>query len=153
MAATIGGTILAERSSSSYLCFSKRLFSYSSSIAKALSFYGFVRSIGSTSLVSHSIRFAAPTAIRFNQIRCFSKWPPMDFHSLILCWDQEHWHIIMKKPGDEDVTKQEMIDCYIQTLAKVLGSEEEAKKKMRNNFGFGFGCEVNKETAKKLEGV
>uniref|UniRef100_M8CCQ5 MORF/ORRM1/DAG-like MORF domain-containing protein n=1 Tax=Aegilops tauschii TaxID=37682 RepID=M8CCQ5_AEGTA len=35
-----------------------------------------------------------------------------------------------------------MIDCYIQTLAKVLGSEEEAKKKIYNvscerYFGFG----------------
>ncbi|URD75044.1 DAG protein [Musa troglodytarum] len=38
----------------------------------------------------------------------------------------------MDKPGGERATKQQMIDCYIQTLAKVVGSEEEAKKKIYN---------------------
>jgi hypothetical protein len=27
----------------------------------------------------------------------------------------------MDKPGGEGATKQQMIDCYVQTLAKVLG--------------------------------
>jgi hypothetical protein len=35
--------------------------------------------------------------------------------------DYEHWLIVMDKPGGEDATKQQMIDCYIQTLAKVVG--------------------------------
>ncbi|KAF0904397.1 hypothetical protein E2562_034481 [Oryza meyeriana var. granulata] len=46
--------------------------------------------------------------------------------------DYEHWRIVMDKPGGEGATKQQMIDCYIQTLAKVLGSEKEAKKKNYN---------------------
>ena len=49
-----------------------------------------------------------------------------------------------------------MIDCYIQTLAKVLGSEEEAKKKIYNvscERYFGFGCEIDEETSNKLEGM
>ncbi|XP_059667828.1 multiple organellar RNA editing factor 6, mitochondrial-like [Cornus florida] len=49
-----------------------------------------------------------------------------------------------------------MIDCYIQTLAKVLGSEEEAKKKIYKvscEEYFGFGCEIDEETSKKLEGL
>ncbi|KAJ4907171.1 hypothetical protein Rs2_10829 [Raphanus sativus] len=38
----------------------------------------------------------------------------------------------MDKPGGEGATKQEMVDCYVQTLAKVVGSEEEAKKRFYN---------------------
>ncbi|KAK8585757.1 hypothetical protein V6N13_050729 [Hibiscus sabdariffa] len=49
-----------------------------------------------------------------------------------------------------------MIDCYIKTLAKVVGSEEEAKKKIYNvscERYFGFGCEIDEETSNKLEGL
>lgn len=35
--------------------------------------------------------------------------------------DYEHWLIVMDKPGGEGATKQQMIDCYIQTLSKVVG--------------------------------
>ncbi|KAL8191629.1 hypothetical protein R6Q57_028360 [Mikania cordata] len=35
--------------------------------------------------------------------------------------DYEHWLIVMDKPGGESTTKQQMIDCYVETLAKVLG--------------------------------
>lgn len=62
----------------------------------------------------------------------------------------------MDKPGGEGASKQQMIDCYIQTLAKVLGSEEEAKKKIYNvscERYFGFGCEVDEETSNKMEGL
>ncbi|KAJ9170376.1 hypothetical protein P3X46_018488 [Hevea brasiliensis] len=65
-----------------------------------------------------------------------------------------HWLIVMDKPGGEGATEQQIIDCYIQTLAKVLGSEEEAKKKIYNvSCGryFGFGCEIDEETVDKLE--
>ncbi|QHO53267.1 Multiple organellar RNA editing factor 2 [Arachis hypogaea] len=61
-----------------------------------------------------------------------------------------------RRPGGEGATKQQMIDCYIQTLAKVLGSEEEAKKKIYNvscERYFGFGCEIDEETSNKLEGL
>ncbi|XP_059667827.1 multiple organellar RNA editing factor 5, chloroplastic/mitochondrial-like [Cornus florida] len=176
MAARVARSILAVRSSSSYLCFSKRLLSSSSSIAKAPSFSGFVRSIGSTSLVSHTVRFAAPAAIRFNQIRCevnssggstylplnsgsnIVERPPPEILSLFPGCDFEHWLIVMDRPGGETSTKNQMIDCYIQTLAKVLGSEEEAKKKIYNvscscKKYFGFGCEIDEETSKKLEGL
>ncbi|AQL02481.1 Multiple organellar RNA editing factor 2, chloroplastic [Zea mays] len=70
--------------------------------------------------------------------------------------DYEHWLIVMDKPGGEGASKQQMIDCYIQTLAKVLGSEEEAKKKIYNvscERYFGFGCEIDEETSNKLEGL
>lgn len=62
----------------------------------------------------------------------------------------------MDKPGGENATKDEMIRCYIDTLSKVLGSEEEAKKKIYNvscERYFGFGCEIDEETSNKLEGL
>ncbi|KAF3511040.1 hypothetical protein F2Q69_00001574, partial [Brassica cretica] len=51
---------------------------------------------------------------------------------------------------------QEMIDCYVQTLAKVVGSEEDAKKRIYNvscERYLGFGCEIDEETSTKLEGL
>ncbi|MQL79736.1 hypothetical protein Taro_012185 [Colocasia esculenta] len=67
----------------------------------------------------------------------------------------EHWLIIMDKAGGEGATKQQMIDCYIQTLAKLVGSEEEAKKMIYSvccDRYFGFGCEIDEKTSKKLGG-
>ncbi|WZZ39761.1 hypothetical protein YC2023_036020 [Brassica napus] len=51
---------------------------------------------------------------------------------------------------------QEMIDCYVQTLAKVVGSEEDAKNRIYNvscERYLGFGCEIDEETSTKLEGL
>ncbi|KAL6848469.1 hypothetical protein ACP4OV_021763 [Aristida adscensionis] len=81
---------------------------------------------------------------------------PTEMAPLFPGCDYEHWLIVMDKPGGEGASKQQMIDCYIQTLAKVLGSEEEAKKKIYNvscERYFGFGCEIDEETSNKLEGL
>ncbi|KAF7106023.1 hypothetical protein CFC21_106788 [Triticum aestivum] len=81
---------------------------------------------------------------------------PTEMAPLFPGCDYEHWLIVMDKPGGEGATKHQMIDCYIQTLAKVLGSEEEAKKKIYNvscERYFGFGCEIDEETSNKLEGI
>ncbi|KAG8094066.1 hypothetical protein GUJ93_ZPchr0012g19278 [Zizania palustris] len=81
---------------------------------------------------------------------------PTEMAPLFPGCDYEHWLIVMDKPGGEGATKQQMIDCYIQTLAKILGSEEEAKKKIYNvscERYFGFGCEIDEETSNKLEGL
>ncbi|KAK7279251.1 hypothetical protein RJT34_24298 [Clitoria ternatea] len=82
--------------------------------------------------------------------------PPTDMAPLFPGCDYNHWLIVMDKPGGEGATKQKMIDCYVQTLAKVLGSEQEAKKKIYNvscERYFGFGCEIDEETSNKLEGL
>jgi hypothetical protein len=81
---------------------------------------------------------------------------PAEMAPLFPGCDYEHWLIVMDKPGGEGATKQQMIDFYIQTLAKVVGSEEEAKKKIYNvscDRYFGFGCEIDEETSNKLEGL
>ncbi|WCJ38474.1 Multiple organellar RNA editing factor 5 chloroplastic/mitochondrial [Euphorbia peplus] len=86
----------------------------------------------------------------------FSDRPPNEMAPLFPGCDYEHWLIVMDKPGGEGASKQQMIDCYIQTLAKILGSEEEAKRKIYNvscERYFGFGCELDEETANKLEGI
>jgi len=50
-------------------------------------------------------------------------WPHPTFHqsSEIPGLDFNHWVIGMYMPGGEGASKQQMIDYYIQTLAKVLG--------------------------------
>ncbi|KAJ3672579.1 hypothetical protein LUZ60_007300 [Juncus effusus] len=81
---------------------------------------------------------------------------PAEMAPLFPGCDYEHWLIVMDKPGGEGATKQQMIDCYIKTLAQVVGSEEEAKKKIYNvscERYFGFGCELDEETSNKLEGL
>ncbi|XP_057424327.1 LOW QUALITY PROTEIN: multiple organellar RNA editing factor 2, chloroplastic-like [Lotus japonicus] len=86
----------------------------------------------------------------------FSDRPPTEMAPLFPGCDYNHWLIVMDKPGGEGATKQDMIDCYVQTLAKVLGSEEEAKKKIYNvscERYFGFGCEIDEETSNKFEGM
>ncbi|TKY53745.1 Multiple organellar RNA editing factor 2 [Spatholobus suberectus] len=86
----------------------------------------------------------------------FSDRPPTDMAPLFPGCDYHHWLIVMDKPGGEGATKKQMIDCYVQTLAKVLGSEEEAKKKIYNvscERYFAFGCEIDEETSNKLEGL
>ncbi|KAG8066120.1 hypothetical protein GUJ93_ZPchr0004g39032 [Zizania palustris] len=81
---------------------------------------------------------------------------PTEMAPLFPGCDYEHWLIVMDKPGGEGATKQQMIDCYIETLSKVVGSEEEAKKKIYNvscERYFGFGCEIDEETSNKMEGL
>ncbi|PON33130.1 hypothetical protein PanWU01x14_355210 [Parasponia andersonii] len=122
--------------------------------------------------LSHAVNSISGPATRFTSIRCrvnrsgtysplnsgsnFSDRPPTEMAPLFPGCDYQHWLIVMDKPGGEGATKQQMIDCYIQTLAKVLGSEEEAKKKIYNvscERYFGFGCEIDEETSNKLEGL
>ncbi|XP_012569846.1 multiple organellar RNA editing factor 2, chloroplastic-like [Cicer arietinum] len=86
----------------------------------------------------------------------FSDRPPTEMAPLFPGCDYNHWLIVMDKPGGDGASKQQMIDCYVQTLAKILGSEEEAKKKIYNvscERYFGFGCEIDEETSNKLEGL
>jgi hypothetical protein len=64
--------------------------------------------------------------IRTGSMRCMarrieSERPPADLAPLFPGCDYEHWLIVMDKPGGEGATKQQMIDCYIQTLAQVVG--------------------------------
>ena len=91
--------------------------------------------------LSHALQSINKTTnpTRFTAIRCrvnragnsgysplnsgsnFSDRPPNEMAPLFPGCDYEHWLIVMDKPGGEGATKQQMIDCYIQTLSKVVG--------------------------------
>ncbi|KAF3457862.1 hypothetical protein FNV43_RR02522 [Rhamnella rubrinervis] len=122
--------------------------------------------------LSHAVRSIPSPVTRSTTIRCrvnrsggysplnsgsnFSDRPPTEMAPLFPGCDYEHWLIVMDKPGGEDASKEQIIKIYIETLAKVVGSEEEAKKKIYNvAFGryYGFGCEIDEETSNKLEGL
>ncbi|KAD4982340.1 hypothetical protein R6Q59_001930 [Mikania micrantha] len=70
--------------------------------------------------------------------------------------DYNHWLIVMEFPKDPAPTRDQMIDTYLDTLATVLGSMEEAKKNM---YAFstttytGFQCTVSEETSEKFKGL
>ncbi|KAF5196312.1 multiple organellar RNA editing factor 2 protein [Thalictrum thalictroides] len=151
--------------------------SSSSSIAKLLPSFPCSFSLRrSPSILSHSVVRSVPPSITTIRNRVdrpgpgggssysplnnsgsnFSDRPPTEMAPLFPGCDYEHWLIVMDKPGGEAAHKQQMIDCYVQTLARVLGSEEEAKKKIYNvscERYFGFGCEIDEETSNKLEGL
>ncbi|XP_068668561.1 multiple organellar RNA editing factor 9, chloroplastic-like [Aristolochia californica] len=70
--------------------------------------------------------------------------------------DFNHWLIVMEFPKDPAPTREQMIETYLNTLATVLGSMEEAKKNM---YAFstttytGFQCTVDEETSEKFKGL
>ncbi|KAK1355827.1 multiple organellar RNA editing factor 2, chloroplastic-like [Heracleum sosnowskyi] len=159
-------SLLTVRSSPTLLLIPKRLFSTSPPLV------GFTRAARATFTLTHKLH--APTPLPHSFIRCrvnrsggaysplnsgnsgYSDRPPTEMAPLFPGCDYEHWLIVMDKPGGEGASKEEMIRCYIETLAKVLGSEDEAKKKIYNvscERYFGFGCEIDEETSNKLEGL
>nr|XP_010942336.1 multiple organellar RNA editing factor 8, chloroplastic/mitochondrial [Elaeis guineensis] len=105
---------------------------------------------------------------RVGEVRCFStrpttsslndpspNWsnrPPKETILLDGC-DFEHWLVVVEPP-DPSLTRDEIIDSYIKTLAQVLGSEEEAKKSIYSvstKHYFAFGCKVSEETSYKIK--
>ncbi|PIA58987.1 hypothetical protein AQUCO_00400090v1 [Aquilegia coerulea] len=65
----------------------------------------------------------------------------------------DHWIVIMKKPQDGIESKSEIIDYYVKTLAKVLGSEKEAQMCIYNvswQTHFGFCCDIDVATRREL---
>ncbi|CAN7057993.1 hypothetical protein Bca4012_093926 [Brassica carinata] len=70
--------------------------------------------------------------------------------------DYNHWLIVMEFPKDPAPTRDQMIETYLNTLATVLGSMEEAKKNM---YAFstttytGFQCTIDEETSEKFKGL
>ncbi|CAM8924353.1 unnamed protein product [Rhodiola kirilowii] len=59
----------------------------------------------------------------------WSNRPPKETILLDGC-DYEHWLIVMEFATDPKPSEDEMINSYVKTLATVIGSEEEAKKKI-----------------------
>ncbi|PUZ52415.1 hypothetical protein GQ55_6G268000 [Panicum hallii var. hallii] len=87
----------------------------------------------------------------------WSNRPPKETILLDGC-DFEHWLVVMEPPpgdaGNPDITRDEIIDGYIKTLAQVVGSEEEARQKIYSvstRHYFAFGALVSEELSYKLK--
>ncbi|WOL01780.1 multiple organellar RNA editing factor 8, chloroplastic/mitochondrial-like isoform X2 [Canna indica] len=82
----------------------------------------------------------------------WSNRPPKETILLDGC-DFEHWLVVVETP-DPSLTRDEIIDSYIKTLAQVLGSEEEAKMSIYSvstKHYFAFGCKVSEEISYKIK--
>uniref|UniRef100_A0A0D9XQD6 MORF/ORRM1/DAG-like MORF domain-containing protein n=1 Tax=Leersia perrieri TaxID=77586 RepID=A0A0D9XQD6_9ORYZ len=69
--------------------------------------------------------------------------------------DYNHWLITMEF-GDPKPTREEMIETYLQTLSKVVGSYEEAKKRMyafSTTTYVGFQAVMTEEMSEKFRGL
>ncbi|GER36472.1 plastid developmental protein DAG [Striga asiatica] len=69
--------------------------------------------------------------------------------------DFEHWLVFMNMPP-EIVTRDQLIDYYIKTLAVIVGSEEEARMKIYSvstKYYAAFGALVSEETAYRIRAL
>ncbi|XP_006848369.2 multiple organellar RNA editing factor 3, mitochondrial [Amborella trichopoda] len=85
----------------------------------------------------------------------WSNRPPKETIMLDGC-DYEHWLIVMEFPEDPKPSEDEMIAAYVKTLAAVVGSEEEAKKKIYSvctTTYTGFGALISEELSYKVKGL
>ncbi|KAL6990007.1 Multiple organellar RNA editing factor 3, mitochondrial [Sarracenia purpurea var. burkii] len=85
----------------------------------------------------------------------WSNRPPKETILLDGC-DYEHWLIVLEFPTDPKPSEDEMIDAYVKTLAQVVGSEEEAKKKIYSvctTTYTGFGALISEELSYKVKGL
>ncbi|XP_024979190.1 multiple organellar RNA editing factor 1, mitochondrial isoform X2 [Cynara cardunculus var. scolymus] len=70
--------------------------------------------------------------------------------------DYNHWLITMDFPKDPKPSPEEMVETYVQTAAKVLGSVEEAKKKIyacSTTTYNGFQVEASEEVSEQFKGL
>ncbi|XP_074352073.1 multiple organellar RNA editing factor 8, chloroplastic/mitochondrial-like [Apium graveolens] len=69
--------------------------------------------------------------------------------------DYEHWFVQVKLP-DCEMSRDEIIDYYINILTEVVGSEEKTRLKiyfMSTKHYFAFGVLGDEELASKLQGL
>ncbi|CAK9188337.1 unnamed protein product [Ilex paraguariensis] len=66
---------------------------------------------------------------------------------------QRHWMVVMEALPPELNSKPEIIDYYVKTLERVLGSQRDAQMCIYNasyNTHFGFCCDIDEETSHQL---
>lgn len=85
----------------------------------------------------------------------WSNRPPKETILLDGC-DYEHWLIVMEFPTEPKPSEEDMVAAYVKTLTAVLGSEEEAKKKIYSvctTTYTGFGALISEELSYKVKGL
>ncbi|PIA61267.1 hypothetical protein AQUCO_00300654v1 [Aquilegia coerulea] len=83
----------------------------------------------------------------------WSNRPPKETILLDGC-DYEHWLVVMEFP--QNLSEDEMVSSYVNTLASVVGSVEEAKQKIYSvctSTYTGFGALISEELSYKLKGL
>lgn len=120
---------------------------------------------GCSSGLATLTRASSPSSLEhlfgYGQLSGFEGRPcPPWRHMLARCrsWtelrDCKHWLITLDFPKDPRPTREEMIETYVKTLAAVLGSEEEAKKKiyaLSTTVYTGFQCNIDEATSERLK--
>lgn len=69
---------------------------------------------------------------------------------------QSHWMVLMETPPNGVSSKTEVIDYYVETLERVLGSEEDAQMCIYNascNPPYGFCCDIDDAVADEIAGM
>ncbi|EEF37389.1 RNA binding protein, putative [Ricinus communis] len=67
--------------------------------------------------------------------------------------DNRHWMVLMESPSQGVNSKPEIIDYYVKTLARVLGSEKDAELCIYDascDTHFGFCCDIDETTSLEL---
>lgn len=147
-------------------------------LARELSTYSHLSFYSSAAVIKNSPATPIPTghshlcgfnhqsllASRWTVSRCRvsnsgSVYSPLDSNSsgerptLFPGCDYNHWLVTMEWP-DPQPTREEKIDCFVKTLANVVGSEEEAKKRiyaLSTTTYQGFMCEISEELSEKIK--
>ncbi|XP_058078274.1 multiple organellar RNA editing factor 7, mitochondrial-like [Magnolia sinica] len=69
--------------------------------------------------------------------------------------DYEHWLVVMEPPKGFPL-RDEIVQGFVETLAMVLGSKEEAKRSMYSvstKYYYAFGCKVSQELSYKIKSL
>ncbi|KAL5721008.1 hypothetical protein ACHQM5_013618 [Ranunculus cassubicifolius] len=114
-----------------------------------LSSYSSSPSVFDTSYSNASLAVRSFSTRTMNQSN--SNKPPTETILLDGC-DFYHWLVILESP-EPSLTRDEIIDSYIKTLAQVLGSEDEARNKIYSvstRHYFAFSCIVEEEVSNKI---
>ncbi|GAV74557.1 RRM_1 domain-containing protein [Cephalotus follicularis] len=64
-----------------------------------------------------------------------------------------HWMVLLDSPPQGFNSKSQIIDYYVNTLERVLGSEKDAQKCIYDasfHSPFGFCCDIQEETSREL---
>ncbi|KAF5199436.1 plastid developmental protein DAG [Thalictrum thalictroides] len=68
-------------------------------------------------------------------------------------WKGDQWLVIVKQPDVGFCSEDQILKFIVQILMKVLGSEEEVRKRIYviwYKLPFGFGAEIDKDASDKL---
>ncbi|KNA18677.1 hypothetical protein SOVF_068540 [Spinacia oleracea] len=91
-------------------------------------------------------------ATRLSESSSRNNGPPKETIMLEGC-DFEHWLVVVENP-DPQLTRDDIIDGYIKTLAQIIGSEEEARMKIyavSTRHYFAFSALISEELSYKLK--